>query len=149
MNANKKSIMMKKFMSPVIFYQDDVVTVYKDIEGFSFEIGDLFTNDLLEAVAIMMRNSNWSGLKIWDYEFDSHTINPINCIYWLSGGDVFWKNPELNKGWSEILPDILNKFENKVFEASKRRKLSDIRKYFKKHLNLDSFYEFALSKDII
>lgn len=150
MNANnRKPVVLKKTVSPAVIYRDDVITVYKDIEGFCFEIGELLTHDLLEVVAILMKNPKWDKLKIWDYNFDSNVINPINSIYWLSGGDVFWKSPDLNKGWSEVLPDIVKKFENKIFEASKKTKLSDIRKYFRKHLNLDSFYEFALSKEIL
>lgn len=149
MNTNKKSVEFKKFTTTT-FYKDDVITIFKGDDGYyCFEIGEYLTHDVLEAVAILMKNPKWSKLKIWDYKFESKSINPINVIYWLSGGDTFWKNPELNKGWTEVLPDITKKFEFRVFEAGKRTKLSDIRKYFKKHLNLDSFYEFVLSKEII
>lgn len=144
---NKKSTELRRISS--VIYQEDSITVYKEFDGNYFEIGEYFTHDVLEAVAILMRNPKWSKLKIWDYAFEIKNSNPINVIYWLSGGDTFWKNPELNKGWTEVLHDIMNKFENRVIEAGKNTKLTDIRKHFKNHLNLDSFYEFALSKEIL
>ncbi len=148
MNSNKKSIELKKYTS--IVFENEEVKVSKGIEGiYYFEIGEFYTHDVLEAVAILMKNPKLKNSKIWDYKFESKNTNTINVIYWLSGGDIFWKSPELNKDWTEVLTDITNKFEFRVFEAGKKTKLSDIRKYFKKHLNLDTFYEFALSKHII
>lgn len=150
MNTNKKVIPTKKDANSTILYQDHIIKVYKELNGeYSFDTGKYFTTDVTEAVAILMKSSNCDKSKIWNENFEVKHINPINTIYWLSGGDSFWKSPDLNISWNECFVDIVNKFQHRIYEASKRNKLSDIRKYFKKHLNLDTFYEYALSKGII
>lgn len=146
---SRKSVELKKTALTAVMYQEDIISVYKNDDEICFEVGDFFTNDTLEFVAFLMRNPKYDKLKIWNCDYETKIVNPINIIYWLSGGDIFWKNPELNKEWSEIIPDILNRFENTVYGAFEITKISDIRKYFRNHLNFDSFYEFALSKDII
>lgn len=119
-----------------------------------FEINDVCTTDICEAVSIMMRY-NITDSKIWNRDItknlDLDLIDTKKCLYWLSGGDDEWhKRNYYKRPWNEC--DLLFQEEFGVTVSvifKKSSKLSDIRNGFVKFLNLTVFYEFALSKDLI
>jgi hypothetical protein len=149
---HNKRTTLKKMREDVLFQNNEII-ITKEFNGeLTFQIGKEFTSDILEAVAILMRNSRWSNLDIWDLEIDieKSNLNTINCLYWLSGADTFWNHPDCKVEWKVAYPMLVDEFDDKLQGISKKRKsLKEIRKSFIKHFNLDTFYEFALSKGII
>lgn len=119
-----------------------------------FEISDICTTDICEAVSLMMRY-NVTDSDIWSRDItkncDLDLIDPKKCLYWLSGGDDEWTKREFYKRpWNEC--DLLFQEEFGVTVLvilKKSKKLSDIKTGFLKFLNLPVFYEFALSKKLI
>lgn len=116
------------------------------------EIEDHITQDVAEAVAILMRkpkidNSVWSK----EINFDVDFLDPRKCLYWLTGGDNEWiKLHNYNKPWVECDTYFVEEFEFVIRWIVKRSKnLQDIKNGFVEHLNLPVLYEFALSKDLI
>jgi len=70
----------------------DVVIVNEKNNGqVFFEIEDHITQDVAEAVAILMRKPQINN-SIWSKEIniDLDHIDPRKCLYWLSGGDNEW-----------------------------------------------------------
>jgi hypothetical protein len=146
---HSKRATVKKLRNDVLFQRNEIIVIKEPNGEHTFQIGKIYTSDVLEAVAILMRNSRWAELDIWDIEVEIEEVNSINCIYWLSGGEEFWNHPSCNVEWVDIYPTLIERFEGKLESVKKRKTLRDIRKYFKKHFNLDTFYDFALSKNII
>ena len=134
---------------------NDVVKISEGVSNcLFFEVGNHLTTDICEAVAIMMRNKiddkNFWNKKIND-EIDLDAIEIRHCLYWLSGGDDEWKKREFYKRpWNEC--DLLFQEEFGITVqviVKKAKTISDIRSGFMKFLNLTTFYEFALSKNLI
>ncbi len=100
-----------------------------------FEINDICTTDICEAVSIMMR-LNITDSKIWSKDItknlDLDLIDTKKCLYWLSGGDEEWKRRNFYKRpWNEC--DLLFQEEFGVTVSvifKKSRKLSDIKSGF-------------------
>jgi hypothetical protein len=147
--ANSKRATVKKLRDKVLFHGNEIIVTKEPNGEITFQIGKIYTSDVLEAVAILMRNSRWSDLDIWDIEVEIDEINSVHCLYWLSGGEHFWNHPECTVEWVDIYPTLIERFENKLESVRKKKTLKEIRKYFKKHFNLDTFYDFALSRSII
>jgi hypothetical protein len=143
---------LKKLRNDVLFQNNEII-ITKEFNGeLTFKIGKHYTSDILEAVAILMRNPRWSNLDFWNFKVDieESNLSSINCLYWLSGAEDFWNHPDCNVEWNNAYPMLVSKFDAKLQAISKQRKsLKDIRKSFIKHFNLDTFYEFALNKGII
>jgi len=134
---------------------DDVVKISEGVSNcLFFEVGNHLTTDVCEAVAIMMRNKiddkNFWNKKI-NEDLDLDNIEIRHCLYWLSGGDDEWKKREFYKRpWNEC--DLLFQEEFGITVqviVKKAKTISDIRSGFMKFLNLTTFYEFALSKNLI
>lgn len=70
-------------------YKNEFIDISKEGDEYFFEIGNLLTNDIAEAVSIMIRridgNSEIWNLEINDVEIEK--ITPEKSLYWLSGGN--------------------------------------------------------------
>lgn len=135
-------------------WDSDVIKISKDCDDYYFEIGKEVTNDIAEAVSIMMRNYRKNDV-IWDLsisDIDHYNINPSKCLYWLSGGDNEWIKNRINykKNWYECELEFQEEFGTIVISILKKSKtLSDIRTGFIKYLNLPTLYNFAIEKNIV
>lgn len=118
-----------------------------------FEFDDYVTEDVAEAVAIMMRNKNVDK-SFWDKKInqnDSITIDPRKCLYWLSGGDREWvKLSNYNTTWSECESQFEEEFKYLIkWIVNRSKTLGEIKNLFIEYLNLPTLYEFALDRGII
>jgi hypothetical protein len=131
----------------------DAVTISEKNNGqVFFEIEDHITQDIAEAVAIMMRKRNIDN-SVWlkEMSFDVDFLDPRKCLYWLTGGDNEWiKLHNYNKPWVECDTYFTDEFEFVIrWIVKKSKNLQDIKNGFIEHLNLPVLYEFALSKNLI
>ncbi len=117
-----------------------------------FELGEVLTSDLGEAIAIMM-STEIKDSSIWKTKVteDLDKVEPRRALYWLSGGDVEWLTLEnYNKNWTECEWSFQEKFGLTLMEIIKKSETyGDIRRGFIKKLNLSTLYEFALSKNLV
>lgn len=151
MLINKKTNSRKVAINSKVIFKSYMVTITNEEGIYGFDICDkLFTNDVLEAVAFLMKYPSLKNEEFWSLEVSErmlYYINPMNTVYWLSGGDDFWDNWEFN--WAENIDLYSSKFEKEILEMRDVKTLNDIREIIEKNYNLDIFYEFALSKEII
>lgn len=148
----KKRILSKESLSETIFDEDSVL-VNKRGDSLYFQIGDTLTNDIAEAVSILMRRIDFND-SIWKTEvknIDLHEISPSKSLFWLTGGYKEWDNlKNYNKPWCDCFLDFQDEFGFLVINAVRRaKKLSDIRDYFIKYVNLPVLYDFAVSKELV
>ena len=117
-----------------------------------YEIGGYVTNDVAEAVSLMMRRKDLDS-NIWNAEFKSNQedIDSRKCLYWLTGGDVEWiKQVNYKKSWMECDDEFVNEFDFVIRWIIKKSKtFDDVRNGFIEYLNLPTLYEFALTKNFI
>jgi hypothetical protein len=147
--GKKRSTRLNNFKDEVL----DVIRISENEKGqIFFEIDDYITQDIAEAVAIMMRKDNIDK-SIWSKEIkiDVESMDSRKCLYWLSGGDNEWiKLHNYKKPWIDCDSFFLNEYDFVVrWVVKKSKKLEDIKNGFIEHLNLPILYEFALSKNII
>ena len=131
----------------------DTVTISEKNNGqVFFEIEDHITQDVAEAVALLMRKRNIEK-SIWlkEMSFDVDFLDPRKCLYWLTGGDSEWiKLHNYKKPWVECDSQFAEEFEFVIrWIVKKSKNLQDIKDGFIEHLNLPVLYEFALSKNLI
>jgi len=117
-----------------------------------FEFGEIITTDLAEAISVMMREEDLITNAIWKTKITENIekIEPRRALYWLSGGDVEWITLEnYKKNWFECEWDFQEEFGIILIDIIQKSKTyDDIRKGFKRKLNLPTLYEFALKKNI-
>lgn len=131
----------------------DTVTISEKNNGqVFFEIEDHITQDVAEAVALLMRKRNIEK-SIWlkEMSFDVDFLDPRKCLYWLTGGDSEWiKLHNYSKPWVECDTHFAEEFEFVIrWIVKKSKNLQDIKDGFIENLNLPVLYEFALSKNLI
>lgn len=136
-----------------LIFSSGKIMIQKDSENYSFQLGREFTNDVAEAVSILMR-MNVSDEEIWNLDIKNinvENITPAKSLYWLTGGYEEWNNLEnYNTPWSDCYLDFQEEFGFLIISIIKRsKKLSDVRDGFKKYLNLPTFYDFAISIGIV
>lgn len=131
----------------------DVIRIIEKENGqVFFEIEDHITQDVAEAVAILMRKPNISK-SIWSKEIDVDldTIDPRRCLYWLTGGDNEWvKLHNYKKPWNQCDDLFAQEFDFVInWIVKKSKTLEDIKNSFVEYLNLPTLYEFALKRNLI
>ena len=129
------------------------LVIKKEGNEWFFEIGKEMTNDLSEAVTIMMRVCKPDD-NAWDIKInntDIENIVPEKSLFWLTGGTQEWKNLEnYNRPWCDCYLDFQEEFGFMIIKIIKdSKKLSDIRDGFIKYLNLPIIYDFAMSKNLL
>ena len=128
------------------------VKINREVNGqIFFEIGNEFTTDLAEAVAIMMRKQVDDSIWNKQLSIDCETIEPRRALYWLTGGDNEWISlHNYKQPWAKCDLDFQEEFGFMIISIIKKSKtLGDIRDGFIKYLNLPTLYEFALNKNFV
>ena len=140
-------------MIPNNVWDSELIKISKDYDNYHFEIGKELTNDIGEAVAILIKiKSKWND-PIWDLKLEDinyFDIEPAKSLYWLTGGDKEWKQGiEYKYNWSDCYLDFQEEFGILIISIIKKSKtLRDVREGFLKHLNLATLYNFALEKEL-
>lgn len=134
-------------------YTSKFLNVSVENKEYFFEIGSELTNDIAEAVAILMSRVDWNS-SVWELQIKdiiTENIAPEKALYWLTGGNSEWRNLEhYKKPWSEYYLDFQEEFGIIIINSIKKsNSLKDIRNNFSKYLNLPVLYDFAISKDMI
>ena len=129
------------------------LVIKKEGNEWFFEIGKEVTNDLSEAVTIMMRVCKPDDCA-WDIEIkntDIENIVPEKSLFWLTGGKQEWRNLEnYNRPWCDCYLDFQEEFGFMIIKIIKdSKKLSEVRDGFIKYLNLPIIYDFAMSKNLL
>lgn len=128
--------------------------ITKEGDEYFFEIGKETTSDIAEAVAILMRQSDWND-EIWKMEVDkkinTENLTPEKSLFWLSGGYNEWRTlNHYKKPWCDCYLDFQEEFGFIIVNIVKKsRTLLDVRNGFIKYLNLPVLYNFAISKDMV
>ncbi len=138
----------------VIFEKDNQIKIIKHYNGgYGFEIKNkVFTSDIMEGISYLMKNPKLYDNQVWslNIELDKFEISPASSLYWLSGGDEFWENPEYDINWKDYFQLYLDNFESILCDIINDVKtLGGLKDRIQKDLNLDVFYEFSLDNDII
>ena len=149
----KKRKVDTKLKGSDILYKSEFVDISREGEEYFFEIGSLLTNDIAEAVSILMRKID-NESEIWEIEINDvelEKITPEKCLYWLSGGNEEWQNLEnYNRPWSDCYLEFQEEFGMLIVNIIKKSKtLRDIKCKFTRLLNLQTLYDFALSKNMV
>ena len=134
-------------------YKNEFIDISKEGDEYFFEIGNLLTNDIAEAVSIMIRRIDGNS-EIWNLEINGveiEKITPEKSLYWLSGGNDEWQTLEnYNKPWSDCYLEFQEEFGMLIVNIIKKSKtFGDIKNKFIKMLNLQTLYDFALSRNMI
>ena len=133
--------------------ESNFVKINEEVNGQTyFEIDEITTCDVAEAVAIMIRMPNLEK-NFWkkQIKYDFSDVEPRKALYWLTGGNDEWiELKNYNISWVECDLDFQEEFGLMVMSILNMSKtLSDVRDGFIKYLNLPVLYEFALSKKFI
>lgn len=137
-----------------ILFQNNIIRVSKEHDGISYyEIGSEITVDIIEAVSILLRIKNINNDSFWDLEIpktSTLTINPENCLFWLSGGKEEWfKNDNYKLSWIDSCSLFREFFEKDIeIMLNNSKTFKDIKNYIIKNLNISIMYDFALRKGI-
>lgn len=117
-----------------------------------FEFENYVTEDVAEAVSIMMINKDVDK-SFWNQKIsnDSITIEPRKSLYWLSGGDREWvKLSNYTKSWIEVEQEYEEEFKFLVkWIINKSKTFGEVRENFIKYLNLPTLYEFAIERGFV
>lgn len=149
----KKRVIVEEKGEKVIF-QKNGITIYEGLDSLCFEIGSEITNDIGEAVAILLRTPSVSN-DIWDYVVDdiisTNELHPEKSLFWLSGGKKEWNCYEnYIKNWNEVHELYNEEFGDDVYRIVRKSKtLRDIRNGFIKKLGLEVFYDFAIERGFV
>jgi len=144
----RKVVTMKPFN--ILDNEDIKISKYQD--DFLFDINGKITDDVAEAVAIMIYQNIPNNSKAWSTNIknvDLFEIDPKRSLYWLSGGDIDWSSNNYRKEWHECVGEFSEKFSEIVFEMVQQSKnMLELREKFQKDLNITILYEFALENKI-
>lgn len=125
-----------------LIYESNTIKIFKDN---CIEINDKFiTYDYIEAVSYISKMVIKN--EIWEFKLPSNfynMINPINSLYWLSGGDELWLDTKYD--WCDYFEHYNNKFYDFQSDFKSCKILKDVKHIIQEKYNLDKFYEFFLS----
>jgi hypothetical protein len=148
----KKRSMVKMNQSNIVF-NNNFICISKSKHGTFFEIGNQITEDVAEAVSILMRKVSFDD-TIWKTKLAENVIYdiiPEKSLYWLSGGQQEWDTLiNYKKPWHESYIYFREEFEDDILiSVAEAETLEDIRDYFYENLNLSRLYDYALKEDLI
>ena len=106
-----------------------------------FEFGAEITNDVAEAVAIMIFNKVSANDPIWNTTlYNKREISPIKSLYWLTGGKNVWGGDKSKVDcWSDCGHIFEDEYGDDITNiVTKAKKLSDIRNGFLNNIRLYS-----------
>lgn len=139
-------------MKPFNILDNEDIKISKYRDDFLFDINGKITDDVAEAVAIMIYQNIPSDNNAWSTnikQVDLFEIDPKRSLYWLSGGDIDWSSNNYRKEWHECVGEFSEKFSETVLEMVQRsNNMFELREKFQKDLNITILYEFALENKI-
>lgn len=139
-------------MSGIYIEQDFLGNFFLEIDNIDLE-NKIISYDVSEIVAILMRVSDVKNNdNIWNIHIsDDKDMSSHKALYWLSGGDKLWKSDKYyNVHWEDVKNLYNENFSNIIYDIiDDSLTFGDIRDGFKKKLNLQVFYEFALDNNYI
>ena len=150
--GNKNAI-MNISETDLVLNENNFIYINRSKSGIFFEIGNQITEDVAEAVSILMNRIS-SDDVIWKTKLDENFDYPITskkCLYWLTGGNEEWNNlNNYKKPWYIFYNNFCENFEDGIIECVDNAKtLGDIRDYFNNYLNLPKLYDYAISVNLI
>ena len=149
------------FEESKLIYKKGNISVEKTKDGLLFNLNSqvindsyIETTDYLTATAMAMRVNNLeSDRKFWNIKLINkyENINLEKTLYWLSGGKNEWNiNKVYKHKWEDVKDIFLYKYSDKLLEIIKKsRTLGDLKRGFKRFLNLQEIYEFSLTNNLI
>jgi len=146
----RKKIELNSNGSTKIF-KNNTIKITKEDNLYFFEIGKELTDDIGEAVSILMTKYD-DNHPLWDITYENvENITPGKSLFWLSGGYNEWRLLEnYNTPWSECNSIFTEEYSELITQIIKRSKsLREIKDNFIKYLNLPILYDFALGKNLI
>lgn len=155
-SAKNNSINMGKFeshtLSDNVLYDDMSLYVAKEGEKlyFHFKRKPYYTEtyNILEAVSILIQNSQWQNLPIWDIELSEldREVNFKNaCLYWLCNIEQVENEFNMDIDWNKCCEKITIQNKERLIDIIQNSKtLDDVRKQIYCHLNFDYLYSQLL-----
>lgn len=136
-----------------VIFNDDRVVITKLGDEWIFEIGQDITQDIAEAVSLLMRRVEHND-PVWKMELKNiilEHITPEKSLFWLTGGRKEWDSlHNYKRPWHDCYLDFQEEYGLMVLRCvDKSKSLSDIRDNFLKYLNLPILYNFAVSKNLV
>jgi len=131
--------------------QDFLGNFFLEIDNIDFD-NKILSYDVSEIVSILMRVTDIKPTDdIWKITIsDDKDIHSDKTLYWLSGGDKLWKDSKYLVDWDDVKDTYINSFSDTIYDIiDDSLSFGDIRDGFKKKLNLQVFYEFALDNGFI
>ena len=133
-----------------ILYDESGVLIYEEYDGrYGFEIEDkFFTNDIVEAVSYLINLNKFEDDDFWNLTIKKTRINKVNpskSIYWLSGGDDFWKN----NNWDNHCNFLAKKFTTEIVCSMLGNDLKSIRENLIGKLDQNYIYSYFLKEKLI
>jgi hypothetical protein len=147
----KKNPFQEKMTHQDVLLDQDRVTINQSEDITYFQIGYQITDDLAEAVSIMMRIINEND-PIWNIKIkNKHDIDYKKSLYWLSGGDEEWVNlPHYNQSWIDCNDLYVEEFKQEIENIiNESVTFKDIKQKFKSKLNMFKMYDFAIANNLI
>lgn len=140
-------------LKPFNIVDSEKLKISKYNDEYLFDISNILTEDITEAVALMMRNDIQDDDKIWNTTIDKinpYETDPKKALYWLSGGDDEWLSGENYKFlWKDCVTLYSDEFSEKIIEmVDNSNTLIELKYQFEQNLNLPILYEFALKNNI-
>lgn len=137
-----------------VLYDEPGVLIYEEYDGrYGFEIHNkIFTNDIVEAVSYLMKFKKYDDDSFWNLAINKLSliqVDPINSIYWLSGGEEFWTYNKWELNWGDHREYLANSFKTEIVSVAIGNDLRDVKNNILNKLNLDCFYEYFLEKKLI
>lgn len=134
-----------------MLFDQDRITINQGNDITYFQIGYVITNDLAEAISIIMRTTHGNDI-IWNTKIKNKPdINVEKSLYWLSGGDEEWINlTNYNQPWIECSDLYVNEFKQTIETIiDESLTLKDVKNGFNDKLNMLKMYDFAIASNLI
>lgn len=147
----KKNPFQEKNSHQEVLLDQELVTINQTDDTTYFQIGYQITDDLAEAVSIMIRIINEND-PIWNIKIkNKNHIDYKKSLYWLSGGDEEWLNlSNYNQSWTECSDLYVEEFKQEIDNIiNKSFTYKDIKEKFKTKLNMFKMYDFAIANNLI
>jgi hypothetical protein len=133
------------------YYNESKLIVEKIDKSYSIEIDNkVFTTDPIEAISYVLRVNNYANEEFWNNKMiRTSNKNISDILYYLSGGDDFWKSKQPLKEWKDVVELFLDNYSTSVKKLYRCKTFKEIRNKIIKEYNLDIFYDFMIKNQLI
>ena len=153
---NLECVVLEKSDNPIYLSDCKRLMIYKNYNNtyhfsFVFDNKKIITNDILEAVAILMKLDNFKNDKIlWELDIigfkNDLDIKYSDVLYWILGGEVGMSIYKYK--WFYMSDFFVKKYKRTLTAILKNSKnLYDVRKSLLKKIPMQSVYDFSIKKD--